>query len=253
MAGIVPGTFVIKCPPELKDAHWQKKKGKVGKLVKTGLGAELKKLEALLKRVNTNDIDPASSPSKSMEELKVKVAAAMKEYKSSVPPIQKQLKVIQTVAAQAEAKLKKMPLGKDARKAATAVGKAADFYGVTCKSLDLEGSIAEVKASIQKKNMLAAKLLKSSLVKFITGAKSFLGDPNKASWESNIKQQGRSVSNSVAQLKPYKEQFWTEFEKFKGFDLGTLKIADDEQFGAKTTAIVKAAAKQVGAIAKFKP
>ncbi len=253
MAGIVPGTFVIKCPPELKDAHWQKKKGKVGKMVKTGLGAELKKLEALLKRVNTSNLDPASTPSKTMEELKAKVEAAKSEYKSSIPPIQKQLKVIQKVAAEAEAKLKKMPLGKDARKAAAAVGKAAEWYSVTCKSLDLEGSIAKVKASIDKKNMLAAKLLKASLAKFITGAKAFLSDPTKSSWESNIKQQGRSVSNSVAQLEPYKKQFWTEFEKFKGFDLDTLKIADDDQFADKTTKLVKAAAKQVGAIAKFKP
>jgi len=253
MAGTVPGAFVARCPAELKDAHWQKKKGKVGKMVKTGLGAELKKLEALVKRVNSTVLDPASTPSKSLEELKVKVAAAMKEYKTSIPPIRKQLQVIQAVAAKAEAKLKKVPLGKDARKAAAAVGSAASHYAVISKSLDLEGSIADVKASIVKKNMLAAKLLKASLLRFVSGAKSFLGDPTKSSWESNVKQQGRSVSNSIAQLKPYKDQFWTDFEKFKGFDLSTLKIMDDEQFAAKTTKLVKAAAKQVGAIAKFKP
>lgn len=253
MAGIVPGAFVAKCPIELKDAHWQKKKGKVGKMVKTGLGAELKKLEALVKRVNSTKLDPASTPSKTLEELQAKVNTAMTEYKTSIPPIRKQLKVVETVAAKAAAKLKKVPLGKDARKAAEAVGKAASHYAVTSKSLDLEGSIEQVKASIKKKNMLAAKLLKASLKKFISGAKTFLSDPSKSSWESNIKQQGRSVSNSVAQLKPYKAQFWTEFEKFKGFDLSTLKIADDEQFSEKTSRLVKAAAKQVGAIAKFNP
>mgnify|MGYP001077292758 CR=1 FL=1 len=253
MAGIRPSDFVIKCPPELADAHWQKKKGKVGKMVKTGVGAELKKLHAMLKKVDTLALDPASNPSKSMKELQIKVAEAKKEYMKSIPPIKKQCLTIKSVAEKAEAKLKKMPLGKDASKAAASVAKAADFYSVTCKSLDLDSSVDKVKADIAKKNMLAAKLLKSSLAKYMTGAKKFLSDPTKESWGENIKQQGRSVSNSVAQLAEYRAEFWNDFEKFKGFDLATLKIDDDDNFGKKTSALVKAAAKQVVAIAKFKP
>ena len=253
MAGIRPDMFVLHCPKELADPHWQKKKGKVGKMVKTGVGAELKKLTAMLKKVDANVLDPAAIPCKTIEQLNVRVAAAKKEYMSKVVPIKKQCLVIRDVATKAEAKLKKVPLGKDASKAAAAVAKAADHYSVTCKSLDLDGSVAKVKADIDKKNMLAAKLMKASLGKYMAGAKTFLSDPTKESWESNIKQQGRSVSNSVAQLKQYNAVFWKEFEKFKGFDLNTLGIADDESFAKKTTTIVKAAAKQVVAIAKFKP
>ncbi len=46
MAGIRPSDLQISCPVELKNVHWQKAKGKVGKLIKTGLGAELKSLKS---------------------------------------------------------------------------------------------------------------------------------------------------------------------------------------------------------------
>ncbi len=73
MAGISPSDLQIRCPAELKNAHWQKAKGKVGKLIKTGLGAELKKLAIMLKKVDMAKLDPASSPSKTLEELTKKL------------------------------------------------------------------------------------------------------------------------------------------------------------------------------------
>lgn len=251
VAGIEPGLFVISCPNTLNDSSWQKKKGKVGKMVKTGLGDELKKVEALLKKVDVVALDPSSIPSKSVEELKVRVDAAKKEYQASVVPLQKQLKAVRDKAEEAVKKLKKMPLGGDAAKAAAQIAKDADVYSVTCKSLDLEGAVKKVMADIQKKNELAAKHLKASLAKFAQGAKTYLGDPTKESWETNIKQQGRSVSNSVAQLQNYRVKFWTDFEKFKGFDAGTLGF-EDSDFSDKGVKLVKAAIGQVKDIAAFK-
>lgn len=251
MAGIMPSAFVASCPATLTDKDWQKKKGKAGKLTKTGLGAELQKLEALLKKVDTVKLDPAANPSKSMDELKQRVIDAKSEYNSSVVPVQKQLAVVKKAAADAAAKLKKNPLAGDAQKAAKAIEKDADTYGVTCKSLDLEGSIKKVKDDIQKKNDLAAKLLVGSIKKFAVGAGAYLKDPTKESWETNIKQQGRSVSNSVAQLENYRAKFWTDFEKFKGFDTGTLGLKEDE-FDTKGVQLVKAAVGQVKQIAAFK-
>jgi len=255
MAGIRPSDIIIKRPPELEDAHWQKKKGKVGKMVKTGVGAELKKLNVLLKKIDTMTLDPASNPSKTMAELRDKVVAAKKEYAKSIPPLQKQCKTVVAVAEKAEIKLKKVPLGKDAAKAAAAVAKAADWYSVTCKSLDLDAAIATVKASIDKKNALAAKLLEGSIKKFLTGAKKYLAldNPTKEDWDDIMKQNGRSVSNSVAQLIEYRDKFWKDFVKFKGFDLNTMGIKDDEKFAATTKKLVKMSAAQVVAIAKFKP
>ncbi|MCF6304954.1 MAG: anhydro-N-acetylmuramic acid kinase [Rhodobacteraceae bacterium] len=227
MAGIRPSDLQIRCPAELKNTHWQKAKGKVGKLIKTGLGAELKKLETMLKKVDMAVLDPASSPSKTLEELAKKIIAAKKEYASKVEPLRKQLTVIRTKSESAEKKLKSTPMGAKAAKAAGAVGKAAALYSVTCKSLDMIGSVEKVKADIAKKNALAAKLMNSALAKFIAGAKVFLADPTEASWGKNIKQQGRSVSNSLAQLQNYRAKFWKNFEKFKGFDTGPANCLMD--------------------------
>ncbi|MBL4805749.1 MAG: hypothetical protein JKY31_00485 [Rhodobacteraceae bacterium] len=252
MAGNRPSELVIRCPVEIKNTHWQKAKGKVGKLIKTGLGAELKKLESMLKKVDLATLDPASNPSKTLEELARKVIAAKKEYASKVEPIRKQLFVIVSKADEAEKKIKKTPMGASAAKAAATVAKSASNYAVTCKSLDMNGSIEKVKADIKKKNEIAAKLLKSALAKFVAGAKAFLSDPTEASWGKNIKQQGRSVSNSLAQLQNYRAKFWKDFEKFKGFDTSTLKIAKDPQFEKKSVFIVKKAIGQIKAIASFK-
>ncbi len=252
MAGIRPSDLGINCPGELKNPHWQKAKGKVGKLIKTGLGAELKKLDLMLKKTDLALLDPASNPSKTIEELTKKVVAAKKEYASKVEPMRKQLGIIKSKAAEAEKKLKSTPMGSSAAKAAAEVGKMAAQYAVTCKSLDMIGSVEKVKADIDKKNMLAAKLLKGSLVKFVAGAKAFLADPTEESWGKNIKQQGRSVSNSLAQLQNYRAKFWKNFEKFKGFDTGTLKIAKDPEFSKKSAFIVKKAIEQIKLIASFK-
>ena len=40
MAGIPPMDLLKYFPATLKDSDWQKKKGKIGRMVKTGLGAE---------------------------------------------------------------------------------------------------------------------------------------------------------------------------------------------------------------------
>lgn len=251
MAGI--DIYSLRYPKALTNADWQKEKGKVGKLTKTGLGDALDKAEAAFKKIDHSTLDPSSNPSKSMEELADKVDKAKKHYAAAVVPFSKELENVIKAAKDAEAKLKKAIGGGSAAKAAAAVGKEADVLKVGCKSLDLETPIAKVKADIQKKNDLAAKLLNDSLKKFATGAATFLRDPNKASWESNIKQQGRSVSNSVAQLANYRAKFWKDFEKFKGFDQNTLGIdGEDPATNDKRAKIVKLALVQVKAIASFK-
>lgn len=251
MAGIGPEKFVILCPSTLKDADWQKKKGKAGKLTKTGLGAELKTFEAMLKKVDVSALDPGSNPVKSEDELQRAVARSKQEYDKNVAPLQKQLKKVEDAAIKAAAALKKNPLAKSAVKAAEAIAKDADYYSVTCKSIDTGPTIDKMRSDIKRKNDLAAQHLVGSLKKFAAGSKVFLADPTKDNWQNHIKQQGRSVSNSVAQLQNYRKQFWSTFEKFKGFDSATLGIKDDE-FDSKAVKIVKLALVQVKGIAAFK-
>lgn len=252
MAGI--DIYKFTYPKELTNANWQKAKGKIGKLHKTGLGAELTKAEAMFKSVDLSVLDPSSKPHKTVDSLNVAVKAAKAHYASVVIPISKQMDKVATAAKDAATKLKKAVGGGSAAKAAEAVEKSAVKLRIACKSLDLETPIDKVKADIDKKNMLAAKLLKQSITKWAAGAKVFLADPGWESWDANIKQQGRSVSNSVAQLAGYREQFWKDFEKFKGFDPDTLGFKrDDPKLAEKMSKTVKLATTQVKAIAAYKP
>lgn len=252
MAGI--DIMKFDYPKDLTNASWQKAKGKIGKLHKTGLGAELTKAETMFKSVDKIVLDPSSNPHKTYDSLAVAVKAAKTHYAGKVMPVSKQMDKVVAAADAASTKLKKAVGGGSAAKAADAVKKLAEQFRVTCKSLDLDTPIAKVKADIDKKNMLAAKLMKQSLSKWATGAKAFLSDPSWESWESNIKQQGRSVSNSVAQLQEYRAQFWKDFEKFKGFDSNTLGFnKEDPKLAEKMSKVVKLATMQVKAIAAFKP
>ncbi|MCV2867515.1 hypothetical protein OEW28_02610 [Defluviimonas sp. WL0002] len=251
MAGI--DIYSLNYPKALTNADWQKAKGKIGKLTKTGLGDALTKAEAAFKKIDKSVLDPSSNPLKTMDELQDAVDRAKKHYAATVVPFAKELDNVIKAAKDAESKLGKAIGGKDAAKAAAAVQKEAEWLRVGCKSLDLEKPVEKVKADIQKKNDLAAKFLNDSLKKFATGAATFLRSPSKESWESNIKQQGRSVSNSVAQLQNYRAKFWKDFEKFKGFDQGTLGLeGDDDAVNEKRSKIVKLAVMQVKSIAAFK-
>lgn len=248
MSGVPFSTLTAEYPPELTDAAWQRAKGLVGKMTETGLGAELKKAEALWRAIDVSKLDPSSSPSKTLEELEQKVVKSKAHYRETVEPLSKQLAVVKKVAADAAAKLGRAVGGGSAAKAATAVEKRADLLGVTCKSLDLEGAIAKVKADIDKKNELAQRLLEDSLKKFAVGAEVFLRAPSMNSWSANIKQQGRSVSNSVAQLTRLRVKYWAAFEKFKGFDEHTLGLKESDH--DTMVNLVKSALEQVKQIAR---
>ena len=252
MAGISATQLVY--PTELTDADWQKKKGRLGKLTSTGLGAVLKSAEAAWKKVDVNQLNPAMTPSKTREQLAEKVKACKTYYASKVVPISKEMDNIVKAAKDAQAKLNKAVTGKSAAKAAAAVQKAAETFRVSLKSVDLQAAIDKVLADIKRKEDLAAKNLAPMLKQFAASSKVFLSKPSKASWGDNIKQQGRSVSNQIAQLPAYRDEFWKDWVKLKGFDLGTIGIDSDEPADvAKMVKLVKIAQQQVGKIAAFKP
>jgi hypothetical protein len=252
MAGISISS--LRYPVELTNTDWQKKKGTLAKMTKSGLGDSLTKTEAMFKNIDLQILDPAAVPAKTEEQLQARVTAAKAHYAKTVAPLMKEMQAVRGAAKEAAETLKKAIGGSTGAKAAEAVEKSASIFSVTLKSLDMEAAVKQVRADIAKKNELASKLLGQGINKFVVGAKEFLSAPSLPSWEKNIKQQGRSVSNSVAQLKAYNERFWTEFEKFKGFDTATLKLNEtDPKVNEKMVALVKAAAIQVGKIAAYKP
>jgi hypothetical protein len=240
-------------PKELTYASWNKAKGLLGKTKPTGLGDELKKLEALHKKIDQQKLDPASSPVRTREEITKRTQDAMAHYKATVAPMQKHLHAVSKVADAAEKTLKKVP-GK-ASKAAAAISKSASVFAVTCKSLDMKSRVAKLEGDMDRKDEIARKQLEPSIKKFLVGLKAYVGsEQTKQNWSDMIKQNGRSISNYVAQLPVYRSKFWKDFEKFKGFDEVALKITGDEEADKKRRlAILKMVQAQVAAIAKYKP
>ncbi|MCR8724833.1 hypothetical protein [Frigidibacter sp. ROC022] len=250
MAGIKIG--YIDYPVELTDKDWQKKKGLIGKMTKTGIGATLKKAQALHGKIDFAKLDPAAENPRNKADLAKGKKAAEAYYKKYVVPFSASLKTVEETAKKAIKQNAKMP--KKSLKAMEDIAKIASTLQVTMKSFDLEAAVNEALERIERRQKLAAKYLNDSLKKFVTGAAAFMKDPTPESWLTNIKQQGRSVSNSVKELTDYNARFWKDFEKFKGFDLGTLKLeTKDPKFAQKSTAIVKLALAQVKQIAAFKP
>lgn len=249
MAGI--HIYSVDYPNDLKDPVWQKKKGVLAKAKKTGIGDLLKSAEKAFGKVDKGKLDPSANNPKTKAELDEAVKAAKSYYAKTIVPLQE---MMTKIMAQCDKVSKENSLLlKGAKSGIDDVHKAAETFRVTLKSLDMEPDIKRVEAAIAKRQALAKKFLSDSLTKFAAGAKAFLGDPTPESWESNVKQQGRSVSNSVKELGDYNAKFWKEFEKFKGFDLPTLKLdSKDPDFGKKATILVKAAIGQVKEIAAFK-
>jgi len=254
MAGVDAKVLMVY-PKEITDANWQKKKGLIGKATKTGLGAELTKCENLHKKIDTGKLDAGSNAPKTREDIDKAVKEVKAHYAAAVEPLRKQLLAAKGTAEAAEKTLKKAVGGGAAAKEAAAIAKALGDFAVTCKSIDLEASIKKAEERVAKLNELATKNLDASIVKFLNGYKAFkASDGSKDSWDKLIKQNGRSVSNSVRQLEAYNKKFWGTFEKtFKGFDLGTMKLADDDDKSkALRQKIAKLAKDQVVEIAKFK-
>lgn len=253
MTGLNP-SVLINYPVVLTDKDWQKKKGLMAKKVKTGLKAELDAGEALHKKIDTGFLMPARNSPKSMEELEQGVKAAKEYFASHVKPLMEHMKAIVKAANEASTLMTKNKY-KDAAKAADAIAKAADLFGVTCKSITWEDDYEAARKRIQMRIDLAVKELKPSIAKFRTGAEKYLNsDQTNVAWNADVKQNGRSVSNSIAVLDGYKTEFWPKFQLFDGFDLDTMKLsADDEETKKKRKKIITAALKIVDDIAEYKP
>lgn len=254
MAGIPIDRF--QYPPVLTSASWKKKKGTLLKVKKTGLGAALTKAENLFKKVDVNQLNPGMTPSKTLDQLEDKVGKAKAHYAKTVPPVMKEMAAVKKAAQEAQKTLGTSRVAKSAVKAAAEIEKAAGVFAITCKSLDLDAEVARVKDDIERKVAESKKKLAYAFKIFASGSKAFLKDPSFESWESNVKQQGRSVSNCVAQIPQLREKYWSRFQKFKGFDMGTLKLDgrnEDEQAAqaklAKLVQVVKLAQVEVKKIA----
>jgi hypothetical protein len=253
MAG-VPIIKLLEYPRELTDAYWQKKKGVIAKTKSTGLGAELGKAEDLHKKIDTGKLHAGSDGPKNERELQIAYKAALVYFQRTVEPLRHQLHIVRDVAVTAQATLKKVPGAGSGAEAAADIAQKAAIFAALCKSIDMEGPVKDLQARFAVKTDLAAKAIQGSLKSFATGFRAYCASEQAPSdWNDLILQQGRAVSNALAQLEDYNKAFWAEFHKFRGFDLGTLKLNDEtDESKEKRLSLAKAAAAQISAIAKFK-
>lgn len=251
MAGVKIGYLAY--PGILTNKDWQKKKGLIGKMKKTGIGDVLDKAEAVHKKIDWAEMAVSKDNPANMEELKTAIQAVKTYYAKAIVPYEKALTEVADTAEGAIKDVKKMIGAGSVVKAIEAIVKEAKTQRVTLKSLDLESDIKAMVERIERRQELARVHMNDSLKKFVIGAKAFLSDPTPENWDKHIKQAGRSVSNSVKELENYNRVFWKEFQKFEGFDLGRMNIdTKSPDFADITTKKVKAAAAQVKDIASFK-
>ncbi|MEM9317350.1 MAG: hypothetical protein AAGA95_22315, partial [Pseudomonadota bacterium] len=176
-------------------------------------------------------LDPSakSGSFKTASDIDDAVDNAKDHYKKAVMPAMDQASAVVKAANAAAKQLKKAKGGGDAAKAAAAIGKTASTYAVTLKSIDLEACVQTARDDLQRKIDLARKLLKQSIAKMAGGIKAFNGAPSFGAWSQEVKQPGRSVSNSLAYLPEMQGGTWTAWQKtFKGFDESSLGLSPSD-------------------------
>jgi len=152
MAG-VSATALKNYPQTITDASWQKKKGVIGKTIKTGLGAELKKCEAIHKKIDVSKLNVMAASPLRPADVDQAIKLAKEHYSAVVEPFRKQLLAAKSKADEAEKKLKKAPGGGKSAQEAAAIAKALGNFAVTCKSIDL---LADIKAAKERVAKLTA-------------------------------------------------------------------------------------------------
>lgn len=241
-------------PKILTNKHWQDKKGLMAKGVKTGLGDELKLAEKLHDKIDIAALTVNLGGAKDLEAVQAAYNATVTEYAKSVEPFMRQLETVIANAKRAETELK-AEKHKDAARAAANIKDSADTMLDRCSDLDLESPVKAATDQINQNMKLAVDSLKTVIKEMAEGCTAFItGDGSSASWNSNVLQQGRGLSNSVRQIPAYRNEFWSTLQKLKGFDLDMLGLSNDDAksvLGRKTVAkIAIGIAKDVKA---FKP
>ena len=241
----------ISCfPKSLTEADWQKKAGPLAKTDKTGLGPELKKAEALHKKLSPAKLQLPAKPD-TQDELQDALKAVDAYCKATIDPLVKQLGVVEATAKKTQAGLAKANGAAAVAKSAADIAKQAKDFAGELDSLDFVRAQMAARAALNKNNAAENKAMDVAVRKFIAGAKKFLEDDSADSWGLHIDAQGRNLSNAVHDNEEYTKKFWPKFQKFKAFDLNSLRLMDnDAKSREKRVMIVKAALLQAVSMAK---
>jgi hypothetical protein len=212
-------------PDILKNANWQKEKGKFAKLFarETGIGGQMDKLKAAAEKLNLVNVS-ASDTYKSIEVLEAHMAEVRKEL-GKTEPIRKEAYALRDLAKQVAAEFKKNKLIPSSTTAhVEAVSRAADLYGVTVKSYDPSADFAKARARVQKTAEDAKKLVKDQMANCETAVKQLKGGKATAEdYEKKGLQAFRGLGANVAKnvsLKPVHAE-WKSLTSVQKSDLKT--------------------------------
>lgn len=174
-------------PKILTNAHWQKAKGKLGKTVKTGLGPELAKAEALFTRININMIDLERGGSLSSEEdLEARIKLARTEHAQRIVPLCEQWKLISVAAMTAQADLSKNLLGKAAAKEAGKISDAALRYAQSWRSVNIVDQVGRLSTEIMRAKAKAKEATDKCATDLAAALRAFMAAPSLTAWDGAV-------------------------------------------------------------------
>jgi hypothetical protein len=210
----------VQYPQELLAANWDKNKGTLAKMAgETGIGAALTKLKALHAAIDWTQLT-ANGYGKLHDAAEIDAAEkkAKAYYAAKVQPYMSAAQGVRTLATDVA---KKFAANKLIPKQSTAyvasVAKAADVVAVACKSLDAEfKTFAEYRGKLKQQIEGQQKLIRPNIEKLKTGLAACIKDPTRASWNTHVKQQCRSINNGVQVNPEWKKRFGAVWIKYDG-------------------------------------
>lgn len=249
-------------PDELTQKYWDKKKSLLAKAAgETGIGDAAKAAKALYDKIdwyafnmlaNGRLLTPLNTPD-AKKNIQKAIDGVTANWKQTVKPVVDALHVLESKAdTAATGKLAKYKsdasvakqMAKDARFFAAALQTNGLFFtDVYQKCKDALDNVDKAQAEFKR----VAGETKTYLTQLLTGlgkVKAHIDDPEKL-WESDVKQQGRSVSNNLkGNADLAKKHLKTWVTQFKGFDWNTLGFDALEPAARKVAILALIAAVQ---------
>ena len=195
-------------PKTLTNKDWQKKKGVIAKIVgKTGIGDQMKTLEANYKAIDWKQLDALTAlqgKDQNMEKLEDFKKSSKAYYQSKVLPVREEALNLSRLAdkvADQWKKSKKIPKG--SRQHAELVAKEALNFATAIKSIPdnvVLANIKKVEESIQKKLEFARKNIKGMISTARSKIKVVEKSPTKETYKKELHQRVRALCASVGVL-----------------------------------------------------
>jgi len=229
-------------PDILTNKDWQKKKGTIAKMAgETGMGDQLKKLEAAFKKIKFEQMDAMNiltGANRTKENLEKFREDAKKYWNSDVKPCWEEARKTSDFAGKLAAEWKKKKtIPSKSREHVEAIEKAAGNLMVTLKSLDnlvLEPSIKKATAEAAKNEEKARKMLEGWITSIKTKAKAVDKNPTVETWRSELHQKIRGLGTAVGSIPELKKKWspvWNQYSS-DGFVL-TAKNMDEKAIKKK--------------------